>query len=234
MSMIPVIRRRRFFGTSTISPTWRVIPADEGFLRGLVELLEGELLPEARRSSDPTLVLYPDSPDWIDTLEVGLRAYSPSVLFRSLHRFDRRAFERRAGFLEALSPGLRLQPIDAELCARFPDLAATYELLWGSVQKFLAQGFGFCLMAGDELASACYSVFFASGRAEIGVETGQAYRRQGFARQVTTAFIQECLKRGLQPVWECWWENEPSRKLATCLGFEWLEDYPVLFIDLKG
>jgi GNAT superfamily N-acetyltransferase len=208
-------------------------PTDEGFLRGLVELLEGELLPEARRSSDPTLVLYPDSPDWIDILDVALRAYHPSMLFRSLHRFDRRAFERRAGFLEALSPVLRLQPIDAELCARFPELGSTYELLWGSVHNFLTQGFGFCLIAGDELASACYSVFCASGRTEIGVETGQAYRRQGFARQVTTAFIQECLNRGLQPAWECWWENEPSRKLAACLGFEWLEDYPVLFIDLK-
>ena len=209
-------------------------PADETFLRGLVDLLEGELLPEARRSPDPTVALYPDSPAWVDALEPRLAAYHPLRLFRSQHRFDRQAFEKRAGFLEPLAPGLRLMPIDAELCARFPDLAFAYQLLWGGVQNFLAHGFGFCVLSDGELASACDSAFCAGGWAEIGVETREAYRRQGLARQVTTAFIQASLRRGLEPVWECWWENEASRNLAVRLGFEWLEDYPVLFMALEG
>jgi hypothetical protein len=209
-------------------------PANEVFLHGLARLLETELLPEARRSSDPTLLLYPDSPAWIDALERRLAAYNSLRLFRSLHRFDRQAFEKHAIFLEALPSELVLLPIDAELCRRFPNLCASIELSWGEVQNFLAHGFGFCVLADREIASACTSAFCSGGLAEMGVETAGAFRRQGLARQVTTAFIRESLKRGLEPVWECWWENEPSRRLATRLGFKWLEDYPVLFIELGG
>jgi RimJ/RimL family protein N-acetyltransferase len=207
-------------------------PANEDFLRGLVSLLETELLPEARGSHDPSLALYPDSPAWIEALEGRLSGYHPLCLFRSLHGFEQRAFEKHARFLEPLPPEFTLLPIDAGLCERFTDLANAYKLLWGDAHNFLAQGFGFCVLAGGELASACDSAFCAGGWAEMGVETRGAYRRQGLARQVTTAFIRESLRRGLEPVWECWWENEPSRKLATRLGFRWLEDYPVLFIDL--
>ena len=90
------------------------------------------------------------------------------------------------------------------------------------------------MLADGELASACDSAFCAGGKAEMGVETREPFRRQGLARQVATAFIQESLRRELEPAWECWWENEPSRKLAERLGFQWLEDYPVLLIDLAG
>jgi RimJ/RimL family protein N-acetyltransferase len=209
-------------------------PANETFLRGLASLLEAELLPEARGSHDPSLALYPDSPTWLEALERRLEAYHPLRLFRSLHRFDRQAFEKHARFLEPLPPEYRQLPIDAGLCEQFRELAFAYQLLWGGTQGFLAHGFGFCMLADGELASACDSAFCAGGWAEMGVETREAYRRQGLARQVTTAFIHESLRRGLEPVWECWWENAPSRKLATRLGFKWLEDYPVLFIDLAS
>jgi RimJ/RimL family protein N-acetyltransferase len=209
-------------------------PGDDEFVQELAALLEGELLPAARGSHDPTVALYPDSPAWLDVLDGRLAAYHPKRLFRSLHRFDRQAFEHRAVFLEPLPPGFKLLPIDGELCGRFPELAFAYELLWGSVRNFLAHGFGFCILSDNELASACDSAFCAGDRVEIGVETKAVYRRLGLARQVTTAFILESLRRGLEPVWECWWENEASRSLATRLGFEWLEDYPVLFIELEG
>ena len=209
-------------------------PADDAFCQGLVDLLDGELLPALGGSHDPTLVLYPDSTAWIDVLEHRLAAYKPQRLFRSLHRFSRVDFEQGAGSLADPVQGFQLLPINAELCERFPDLAFAYELLWGGVHNFLARGFGFCMLADGELASACDSAFCAGGRAEIGVETRIPYRRQGLARQVAAVFIRESLERGLEPVWECWWENEASRSLAARLGFEWLEDYPVLFIEIEG
>ena len=209
-------------------------PANEPFLRGLASLLDSELLPQARGSHDPSVALYPDSSEWIDALEGRLSAYRPLRLFRSLHRFDRQAFEKHACFLEPLPPEYTLLPIDAGLCERFSDLAFAYQLLWGGTQRFLMHGFGYCVLADGELASACDSAFCAGGKAEMGVETREPFRRQGLARQVATAFIQESLRRELEPAWECWWENEPSRKLAERLGFQWLEDYPVLLIDLAG
>lgn len=209
-------------------------PGNEDFLQSLAALLVDELLPRLPGSHDPTLVIYPDSPVWIDALEARLAAYRPLRLFRSLHRFDPKAFEQHTCELEALPPGYALLPIGTQVCERFPELAFAYELLWGSIEKFLSHGFGFCVLADGELASACDSPFCAGGRAEIGVETKEAYRRKGLARLAATRFIGESLSRGLEPVWECWWENEASRLLATRLGFEWLEDYPVLSIDFDN
>jgi hypothetical protein len=209
-------------------------PTNHDFVQELVVLLEGVLLPKLPASHDPTLVIYPDSLSWIDALEARLAAYHPQRLFRSLHRFDPMAFEQRTRQLEALPPGCTLLPVDAQVCGRFPELAISYELLWGAVQNFLAHGFGCCVLADGELASACDTPFCAGGRAEIGVETKEAYRRKGLASQACAAFIRESLRRELEPVWECWWENEASRNLAKRLGFEWLEDYPVLFIELDS
>jgi RimJ/RimL family protein N-acetyltransferase len=234
LSMMHRTLGRCLSGTTTVSPTWQATRQTRHFSGALASLLEAELLPEARGSHDPSLALYPDSPAWLEALERRLEAYHPLRLFRSQHRFDRQAFEKHARFLEPLPTEYRQLPIDAGLCEQFRELAFAYQLLWGGTQGFLAHGFGFCMLADGELASACDSAFCAGGWAEMGVETREAYRRQGLARQVTTAFIHESLRRGLEPVWECWWENEPSRKLATRLGFTWLEDYPVLFIDLAS
>lgn len=208
-------------------------PGNEDFLQALATLLADELLPRLPGSHDPTLVIYPDSPAWIDALEKRLAAYHPLRLFRSLHRFNRLVFEQHAQDLDAPPPGFRLLPIDMDICERYPDLAFAYELQWGGVPNFLANGFGYCMLADGELASACDSPFCAGGRAEIGVETTETYRRKGLARLAATAFIGESLRRGLEPVWECWWENEASRALADRLGFVWLEDYPVLFIEMQ-
>jgi RimJ/RimL family protein N-acetyltransferase len=209
-------------------------PQDDEFAVQLAALLEDELLPKLPGSHDPTLVIYPDSPAWIDALEERLAAYHPLRLFRSRHRFEQQAFEAQARELEALPPGYTLQPVDSQICGRFPELVFAYELLWGGVQNFLAHGFGYCVLADGELASACDSPFCAGGRAEIGVETKEAHRRKGLARQAATRFIAESLMRGLEPSWECWWENEASRCLAARLGFDWLEDYPVLFIEMPA
>jgi predicted GNAT family acetyltransferase len=81
--------------------------------------------------------------------------------------------------------------------------------------------------------STCFSVFAGGGRREIGVDTHPQYRRRGFATLVTSAFISQCLRDGVEPMWECWADNAPSVELAKKLGFERVRDYPVYFLDLE-
>jgi RimJ/RimL family protein N-acetyltransferase len=85
----------------------------------------------------------------------------------------------------------------------------------------------------NEIACECSSVFIGGGAVEINIHTNEKYRRQGLAAIAATAFISECLDRGLHPNWECWWDNQPSISLAQKLGFEPVKDHPVLLVELN-
>jgi RimJ/RimL family protein N-acetyltransferase len=207
-------------------------PRNEVFCEGLRELLETQLFPEARASFDPSVVLYPASPEWIPSLEALLDEQKRIPLRRGLFRFDRAAFEQGAGRQAPVPEGFHLARIDTALLACSPEIAFGARVLWGSVENFLARGFGFYLLEGEQIASTCFSAFVAEGRAEISVDTAEAYRRRGLGTVVCGAFVGECLARGLEPTWECWWDNAPSRLLAARLGFEWVEDYPVVYVPL--
>jgi hypothetical protein len=110
-----------------------------------------------------------------------------------------------------------------------PDLSGEIQATWGNVDTFAAHGRGFCLLNGGELLSACLAVFASEAADEISTHTVEAYRRQGWGAVVAAAFIQDCLAAGRHPNWECWWENEPSVKLAERLGYIMVQDYPVCY-----
>ena len=53
----------------------------------------------------------------------------------------------------------------------------------------------------------------------IGIDTLQQYRRKGYAAMACTAFIENHLRQGSIPIWECGINNNASRNLAEKLGF---------------
>ena len=60
-------------------------------------------------------------------------------------------------------------------------------------------------------------------------EAADAYRRQGWGAVVAAAFIQDCLEVNHHPNWECFWDNQPSMKLAEKIGYTMPQDYPVSY-----
>ena len=56
----------------------------------------------------------------------------------------------------------------------------------------------------------------------IGIDTLPQYRRKGYASLACAAFIENHLRRGFMPVWECGINNTASRNLAEKLGFRHL------------
>jgi RimJ/RimL family protein N-acetyltransferase len=64
---------------------------------------------------------------------------------------------------------------------------------------------------------------------EIDTHTEENNQRQGFAVLTASAFIEECLRRGKQPNWECFWGNEAATALAEKLGFQAEADYPIYY-----
>jgi RimJ/RimL family protein N-acetyltransferase len=125
---------------------------------------------------------------------------------------------------EHVPAGLTLARLDAALFAR-PDLGDHHIQRWargnwGSVEAFLARGFGFMLLDGERAASWCLADSASGARCEVGIHTHPDYRRRGLATAVVAAAAAHALSQGYDEVgWHCGEENVGSQGVAEKVGF---------------
>jgi len=185
-------------------------------------------------TGDPQILLFYDSPAWQPVLFDAFRRWQPQQIYKKRMVLGPGAAE--AARSHPLDPPeqLSLTPVTQELLERYPDRLDETLLFWGSVEAFLRRGLGVWVMDGKTITSSCESVFTGAGEVEISISTIPDYRCQGLARLAGTAFLQACLARGLNPVWGCWPENEPSVALARRLGFVDDCDQAICLFELEN
>jgi RimJ/RimL family protein N-acetyltransferase len=171
-----------------------------------------ELVEELRDEQDVALAVWPDHP-------YG-RLLPPSPDYDDWElEFTDRPFGADLGPYLAVPKGCELRLIDEtwfERC-RYRDHYAAY---FGSAERTLAKGFGFCLVRGEELLSEAFAADAALGMIEIGTITGEPYRRRGYGTVTCAHLLQECEARGYGTYWNCSKENESSAALARRLGYQ--------------
>lgn len=97
---------------------------------------------------------------------------------------------------------------------------------WDNAKDFETNGSGYTLLHNGEIAATAFSAFVHENRLEIGIETVEKYRGNGYAELVCCKLIDECLESGFFPVWSCRSENTASVRLAGKLGFETTLSFP--------
>jgi GNAT superfamily N-acetyltransferase len=135
--------------------------------------------------------------------------------------------------------GFAIRPIDRELLARC-EWRSDMEFYCGSVDSFLANGIGLCLMQGDatgvaadgipvaEILVEAYASSLGRTHAEIGAVTREAHRGRGYAPIACAYLIDECARRGYQAYWSCDADNPASARVAHKLGFRHEQAYLIL------
>lgn len=121
----------------------------------------------------------------------------------------------------------QVRRVDAGLLARctWRDLMLS---AFGTVEHFLADGIGVCVMDGEEICSEAYGVFLGAGKFEVGIVTNEQYRQQGNAYHACKALLQLIEATGYPPHWSYFEGNVGSAATARKLGFaaprayEWL------------
>ncbi len=182
----------------------------------------GELLGSPERRSQYNLIFAPPGA-WQEALSTLLAPLGGEPLVRSIYTLDVDVF--RALPDRALPPGYTLRPLDERTALEVGGIPE----LWGSVQHFLREGVGYCVLRGEAFASSSQTVFVGDRRAEIGVGTREAYRRQGLGRAAACATIARCLELGLAPEWGCMY-NPISGAMAASLGFVPQPDLPFYLV----
>jgi hypothetical protein len=77
---------------------------------------------------------------------------------------------------------------------------------------------GFVLRQDNQVVAWAFSVRENARCSEVAVETASAYRRRGYARQVTAAWARHVVLEGRQAIYSYKVDNTASAELAASLG----------------
>ena len=125
-----------------------------------------------------------------------------------------------------LPNGYEIQPIDRALLERcvWRDDMAFY---CGSLENFLHNDLGLCLMHGEEIIVETYASALGSPYAEIGVITHEPYRGRGYAPIAVAYLIETLEQRGYHAYWSCDFDNITSVRVAHKLGLKVEKPYEI-------
>jgi RimJ/RimL family protein N-acetyltransferase len=211
-------------------------PDNETFTRAVNGLIRNQIRSEAQADLPhlSEFTLYAQGA-WQDRVETLLEGTNPMCHYRKRFSLKRPCVEWRALF----PAGYQMTPLDAALFDR-DDLAGVETLReWvlgdcRTAAEFEQSERGFSVIQGSELVSWCTSEYTCrpvpgGARAcELGIQTREDYRRQGFATLVAAATVERCLEEGIQQIgWHCWDSNLGSAATARKVGFELSDRQPV-------
>lgn len=199
-------------------------PDNTAFNQALKAELASRLLAGDRLNlDDPTLSICVDSLDWEPALADILGDWRWPPIWGSNHhyRFD----QPRLDWHTILPAGYTVARLDAALLtaqgSRLPQsIADSIRIGWQNKENFLASGFGFVALQGDEIVCWCLADVTAGQACEIGIETAVSHRRRGLATAVVAATVEFCQQTGFSHIgWHCGADNPGSIKTAVNVGF---------------
>ncbi|MBI5959582.1 MAG: GNAT family N-acetyltransferase [Chloroflexi bacterium] len=131
----------------------------------------------------------------------------------------------------ALVPGYGVRRVDQSLLdtpgITIPDhLMGWMKGNWGSLENYMARGFGFCTLHDQRVVSWSVADAVSGDQCEIGIQTDPEYRQRGLAAITVAACVQYALTQGYAAVgWHCNADNEGSQRTALRVGFVKERDY---------
>lgn len=204
-------------------------PSRHPFEAGLLNLIEEEVLPLAKRYGIDALTLTYSPSAWAQVLSEMLDDYELTQNVRRYHTHNHVAQP-----VPDLPDGFQLQCVDPAILGRAnlrgQDWLQGWILsFWPSVTHFLERGIGYVVLDRDRaVVSLCISVFVSGPLYELGTATHEPYRRRGFSSACVASCINEALSRGGEPIWHCWDDNHASVAVARKTGFLIKRRYRVL------
>ncbi len=180
---------------------------------------------ENRKNENKRFTLFSPSKEWDEVIK--------KLFEKQLRQFHRYSFHFNKSEFSKLLKGavpkeFKVRRIDEKIISKSQEFNESYfNEYWGSVSNFLENGFGYCLIHNDTIASECIPIFASSKFAEIDIVTQNKYKGMGLAQKVAGKFIEHCIEKNVKPKWDCDVNNFPSIKLADRLGFSNPIEYSV-------
>ena len=112
----------------------------------------------------------------------------------------------------------RIKPIDRNILSGIEGRIVP-SFSWDSNDRFLKRGFGYAALEGETVCAVAFSSAISSFEIDIGVETREAYRKNGLAAAVAGKMCEQIIQMGKAPVWAHGAANLGSMHTALKCGF---------------
>lgn len=178
------------------------------------------------------LVVHPER--WSEHLPSVLHPHTPVEMKRRHYECRTLRYNWRAH----LPNGYAVHRIDRSLLdtslTTVPDhVMGWMENNWGSVDRFLQDGFGFATISECEMVAWSLADCASDDECEIGIRTAPAHRRRGLAAATAAAAVEHALSHGFELVgWHCAQDNLGSIGTAERVGFQRERDYVAYYANL--
>ncbi|MBU5265668.1 GNAT family N-acetyltransferase [Virgibacillus proomii] len=198
--------------------------SNEQFISHLREFIENQLKIDTYESCGGTyfLVVITDE-TWEKVLRDVISHRDFEIDYEIYYQFNKSRFNSLKKSYKSLPDGYTIKKIDSEVISNDPD-EIIFDVLsefWYSVDDFLHQSFGYCVMKGNRIISACLSCCVNEKDHEISVETyDEEEMNKGLATLVCTVYLEHCIENGITPHWSTLETNVESKQLGKKLGFE--------------
>ena len=192
------------------------------FNKELKELFDTTIIPEKIKEGEENISLnyYPGT--WEDKVEEILEGRYPVRVHGYTYKFEKLNI---LDWKEKIPPGYAIVRIDENFLER-TDLKNYDEVInytkntWYSFKDFLKKGVGFCIIDDNTIVSWCLTDCVSGYRCEVGVETDEDYRRQGFATVTVSAAVEYLFSQGFTHIdWHTGVANIGSIRTAEKVGF---------------
>lgn len=189
-----------------------------------------DMLTPARREELGVVKLAFTSESWKDALLQTFEKSDPGVFGRVLFRHTLQTLPQSG----ALPEGFSIREISESLLGgsleNSEGVIDEVSQMWGSPQRFLQDGFGFCAVQKNVIAGWCTAEYRSQNACGVGIETVEAYQKQGIATAMAAEMVKKCRQVDVTPHWDSWKRNTPSVRVAEKCGFEKIRDYDVVFV----
>lgn len=198
----------------------------------LRQFIANTFIPQAAQRQLGVLKLYSSTDSWHTLVPTFFDGLTIEERSRVLHRLPAAPVFAP---VPVLLPHLHLTLIDDDLLSQrsltgIDALLEEIQSCWTLLERFLDQGFGYCIVSDtDGIIAWCTAEYVSPGICGVGIETLAAYQRTGLATNVAQAFVQHALSLGWQVNWDAWLANTPSTRVAEKAGFQKVTDYPIWF-----
>ncbi len=238
-SVINKINPGRIFINNMDNPTAALLISPEGmyftgdakdnaFNRDLNNVLKDDIFKKALEKSKIDYTAFYSSKEWENSFK---------VIFNSLYPIeeDRRYLELEIVKFDIVEVSKNVKKIDREMLLdsylkEIDDVRESIIENWSSIDNFLQNGFGYVYIIDGGVVSRCIADCVVKDRCEVGVETEEDYRKNGYCTQVIIAALNHCKNSNIKSVgWHCWDNNIPSYKLAEKVGFKQKKNIKVYF-----
>jgi RimJ/RimL family protein N-acetyltransferase len=212
---------------------------NEAFNGEVKRLLHDSILVDADQRNLEILKVHTTDERWNTPLEALFHPYHGQSRTRVLCGLNPRASDRQfSGQPKQLPEGFTLHAIDRNLLdnpslLHRQDVIGEIESGWTSLERFLKDGFGTCVVhQTDGIVAWCTAEYVSSRTCGVGIETIETYQGQGLATLMASVFVQEAVEPGWQVYWDSWLANTPSVRVAEKVGFEKAAEYEVFLVQL--